>query len=233
MDGVKLFTGNEYTAFGTAIHYVCENAVIQPQNNNILIKIFHDKFNEEINKLTCETRPKLISDMKSQGENLIEYILPNLTDVFGDYEVISVEERLLENMIEFDFVDTKFKGFIDLVIKTTDGKYHIIDWKTCSWGWDAQRKSDPMTVYQLSFYKRYFSNKHNIDEKNIETYFALLKRTAKSNKVEIFRVTNGPRRIKNAMQLLEKALIHINNKNYIKNRLSCKSCEYYKTKHCT
>ena len=32
-----------------------------------------------------------------------------------------------------------FKGFIDLVVKTPDGKYHIIDWKTCSWGWDAQR----------------------------------------------------------------------------------------------
>ena len=84
--------------------------------------------------------------------------------------MISVEEQLFEEIKEFN-LDTKFKGFIDLVIKTPDGKYHIIDWKTCSWGWDAQRKSDKMTVYQLSLYKNYFSNKHNIDHKDIETHF--------------------------------------------------------------
>jgi len=189
------------------------------------------KFDEEINKLTCDINEQLISDMKKQGKDLVGYILPELKNTFKDYEVISVEEQLFEEIKEFN-LDTKFKGFIDLVIKTPDGKYHIIDWKTCSWGWDAQRKSDKMTVYQLSLYKNYFSNKHNIDHKNIETHFALLKRTAKSNKVEIFRVTNGPKRIKNAMNLLERALIHINNKNHIKNRLSCRRCEFYKTKYC-
>ncbi len=75
--------------------------------------------------------------------------------------------------------DYDFKGFIDVVIKTPDGKYHIIDWKTCSWGWDARRKNDKMVTYQLALYKNYFCQKHNIDPKKVETYFAFLKRTAK------------------------------------------------------
>ncbi len=231
IDKIKGFQGNEYTAFGSAVHYVCE-ALVQNETANGL-KIFKDKFVKEIKALpsSLKINKKLVLDMKSQGENLIEYIIPALKENFGKYEVVSIEELLFEEMdlIQDDF---NFKGFIDLVIKTEDGKYHVIDWKTCSWGWDMKKKSDPMVVYQLSYYKNFFAKKHNIDPDDIETYFALLKRTAKKNKVEIFRVTNGKRRITNAMDLLFKAVTHINAKNFIKNKLSCNRCEFYKTSHC-
>ena len=59
---------------------------------------------------------------------------------------------------------------------------------------------------QLTFYKIFYDQKHNIDPKNVETHFALLKRTAKKNHVEIFRVTSGPRKTKNANDLLLKAI---------------------------
>ena len=72
-----------------------------------------------------------------------------------------------------------FKGYIDLVIKTTDGKYHVIDWKTCSWGWDREKKNSKLITYQLTLYKKFFCQKHNIDPSLVETHFALLKRTAK------------------------------------------------------
>ena len=76
------------------------------------------------------------------------------------------------------------------------------------------------------------SQKHNIDPDLVETHFALLKRTAKKDNVEIFRVTSGKRKTTSATELLHKALININRKNYIKNRLSCKGCEFYKSKLC-
>ena len=69
--------------------------------------------------------------------------------------MVSTEEEIYED-IEGYKDQYKFKGFIDLVLKTPDGKYHIIDWKSCSWGWDVKRKFDPMTTYQLTFYKHYF-----------------------------------------------------------------------------
>ena len=66
----------------------------------------------------------------------------------------------------------------------------------------------------------------------VETHFALLKRTAKKDNVEIFRVTSGPRKTNNATDLLRKALLSIQNKMFIKNRLSCRGCEFKNTKLC-
>jgi len=90
-----------------------------------------------------------------------------------------------------------------------------------------------MTTYQLTLYKHFFAKKYDIDPKDIETYFALLKRTAKKDQVEIFRVTSGPKKTNNALNLLHQAVYNIDKKNFIKNRLSCRGCELYKTKYCT
>jgi len=116
---------------------------------------------------------------------------------------------------------------------TPDGKVHIFDWKTCSWGWNAMKRSNPMVTYQLTLYKYFFAQKMNIDPKNIETHFSLLKRTAKKDYVEFFRVTSGPKKTQNALKLLNKALYNIKKKRYIKNRLSCKYCQFRHTEHCT
>ena len=76
------------------------------------------------------------------------------------------------------------------------------------------------------YYKNYFCKKHNIDPKNVETHFALLKRTAKKDRVEFFRVTSGPKKTENALNLLKKALYNITASRHIKNRLSCSKCEF-------
>ena len=230
IDKLPYFSGNEYTSFGTAIHYLCENLVIK--NVKDKNKVFLKKFEEELSLLDCEIDTNLVEDMKKQASSLIEFILPSLTNAFGKYEVFSVEEQILENIDEVESYGRKFKGYIDLVLKTPDNKYHIIDWKTCSWGWDSRKKTAPMTTYQLVYYKHYFAKKHKIDSKNIETHFALLKRTAKKDNVEIYRVTSGNKKTQNSLKMLEKAAINIERKNFIKNRLSCKYCKFYKTKHC-
>jgi hypothetical protein len=90
-----------------------------------------------------------------------------------------------------------------------------------------------MVTYQLTLYKHYFAKKYDINPDDIETHFALLKRTAKKDNVEFFRVTSGEKKTENALNFLQKALYNISNKNYLKNRLSCNRCEFYKTKHCT
>jgi ATP-dependent exoDNAse (exonuclease V) beta subunit len=231
-DKISGFIGNEHTAFGTAVHKVCEETITKEVLNPHLI--FENEFNSELARLTqagYELNQVLVSEMRAQAPVLCKLAIPAVKDFFEKYEVVSVEEPLLEDITEFES-DKKFKGFIDLVLKTSDGKIHIIDWKTCSWGWDSRRKSDPMTTYQLAYYKNYYAKKHNINPENIETYFALLKRTAKKDNVEIFKVTSGPKKMKNSLKLLKKAVINIDRNNYIKNRLSCRRCEFYKTEHC-
>ena len=230
IDKLKGFLGNEYTAFGTAIHTICENKLLKKKKNSY--EDFKYEFVEEISKLPEEVEldEKLIIDMAPQAEKLIPQIEPALNEYFQDgFEVVSTEEQLMERIGESDY---NFKGFIDAVLKTPDGKVHLIDWKSCSWGWDARRRADPMVTYQLTYYKIFYAQKHNIDLDDIETHFALLKRTAKNNNVEFFRVTSGSRKRDNAMSLLSKALFNIQKKNFIKDKRSCGKCQFYKTKHC-
>lgn len=208
---------------------VVDHSKVQDAKN-----IFQQKFLEELQQLKktdFEFNMKLVHEMREQGNNMVEYVLPELTKYFGEYEVVSVEEPIYEPIVDFE-TDYNFKGFIDLVVKTPDGKYHIIDWKTCSWGWNMKKRSDRLVTYQLTLYKNFYSLKYNIDVKDVETHFALLKRTAKKEKVEIFRVTSGVRKTTSALELLQKAIINIDNGKSYKNRMSCKYCEFYKTENC-
>lgn len=233
IDKLPYFEGNEFTAFGTAIHTVCENVITD--NTKSATEIFDLSFLNEL--ITLKEQGKqldedLVNDMRKQAKPICEQIIPAIKEHFGEFEVVSVEEELMQPIDEFQSYGTKFKGFIDMVIKTPDQKYHIIDWKTCSWGWSRDKKSDPMTTYQLTYYKNYFAKKHSIDPKKIETYFVLLKRTAKKENVEVLKVTSGNKKTENSLKLLENAVINIEKGMAIKNRLNCKYCKFYKTEHC-
>ena len=153
VDNVSLFNGNEYTIFGTALHAACEECV--PENKDNLFEKFKVSFKEQIDNLkslNVELNSSLLEEMSQQAENICKYILPELHKNFKNFEIISVEEEIIEKISQFESFGTNFKGYIDLVLKTDDGKYHIIDWKTCSWGWDSRRKADPVTNYQLIYY---------------------------------------------------------------------------------
>ena len=232
-DEVKKFSGSEYTAFGTALHEAAELKVQDDLVNEV--EVFLNKFDSEIKILkenASKVDEKLLTQMRKQGEDLSKQIVPSLRNVFGEFKVLAAEEDIYEVIESVPEMNYSFKGFIDLIIQTPDNKIHIIDWKSCAWGWDAKKKSDAMTTYQLTFYKHFYAKKHNIDPKNIETYFALLKRTPKKDNVEIFRVTSGAIKTKNAFNLLEKALYNIKVGMFPKNKLSCKNCEFKNTVEC-
>jgi RecB family exonuclease len=229
IDDKRKFTGNEFTAFGTAIHEACERKTLDPSIDEV--QTFKDKFESEIKILSENSQLKieLIEQMKAQGISLAPLVLPALKQYFGSFRVVSAEEELLQQIPDTEF---QFKGYVDLILQTDDGKYHVIDWKTCSWGWDMQKKSDPMTNYQLTLYKHFFGSIKNIDPKTIETHFALLKRTAKKDNVEIFRITSGPKKVENALKILNNAVHNINKGIFPKNRLNCKGCEFAGTEDC-
>lgn len=229
IDGIKGFTGNIFTAFGTALHAVCEKVVLKEVEEYDSSKFFVDQFVKELTSLDETPDDDSIEQFMNQGLDLAPIAIPELKKKFGEFEIIGVEERLYEPIEDMDY---NFKGFIDLVIKTTDGKYHIIDWKSCSWGWDSRKKTDPMVVYQLVLYKNFFAQKYGIDLDKIEAHFALLKRTAKNNKVEFIRTTTGKKRMKNSIDLLNKSVYNIKKKNHFKNRLKCSNCEFNHTEHC-
>ena len=232
IDKIEGFKGNAYTAFGTAMHSVCEKKLLQEEMSEAF---FVKELKKNIASLDddIEVDQKLVLDMMGQGKRIIPEISEALDQYFEEYEVLAVEMPLYEDIEGHE--EHKFKGYIDAIVKTPDNKVHIFDWKTCSWGWNAKKRSDKIVTYQLTLYKHFFAQKMKVDPKDIETHFALLKRTAKKNRVEFFRVTSGPQKTKNALRVLNMALYNIKKKRYIKNRLSCTAgygCKFYKTKHC-
>jgi ATP-dependent exoDNAse (exonuclease V) beta subunit len=232
IDKIQGFKGNEHTAFGTALHEACERKLLD--NSLDEQEIFKTKFEQELNTIFAdgEYNKNLITEMQEQGRVLSPLVLPALKEKFGNFTILNTEEELLHSLMELATSDRNFKGYIDLILKTEDGKIHIIDWKTCSWGWDVEKKSDAITSYQLTYYKYFYSLKHNVDPKNIETYFGLLKRTAKKDNVELFRVTSGPKKIQNALNLLNKFVHNVDKNFFPKNKMSCDNCDFKKLKVC-
>lgn len=230
IDRIAGFKGNLHTAFGTAIHSVCEHGLLDESLDRDAH--FLEEFAKEVASL--EEKEVVIEldlkeQMMGQYKPIVDSFRDELDNYFEECEVVATEEKLYEDI---EGEDMKFKGFIDLVVKTPDGKYHILDWKTCSWGWDARKKADKIINYQLTLYKFFWAKKHGVPLDMVETHFGLLKRTAKKNNTEIFRVTSGKIKMKNALTFLDKAVKNIKRKLTIKNRLSCKGCAFYKTEHC-
>jgi hypothetical protein len=233
IDKNKVFTSTEYTCFGIAIHETCEKSLLKEIKEEQHHEYFEEKFKEELKLLEdkVKTDKDLINSMVEQGKAILDELYKSLESYLAGYEVIATEQPLFERIQNLDF-EYDFKGFIDLVLKTPDGKYHIIDFKTCSWGWSQEKKTDPMINYQLTYYKMFYAQKFNIDPKMIETHFMLMKRTAKKDRIEAFRVTSGTKKTENANILLTRATTAIKNNKHIKNRLSCNGCEFYKTDLC-
>ena len=232
VDRVESFQGNEHTSFGTAVHETIEQMLIG--NVSDPYECFNKKFNELLEGLDL-LDSNLANTMRQEVIGIFEAVVPSLDDYFSDrggWSLMAAEQALKEPVTESKIGGYDFKGFIDLVVKDGQGHYHVIDWKTCSWGWNARKKNDSVFTRQLVYYKYYYSKKFGLNPRAISTHFGLIKRTAKKDRIELFRVTSGERKTKNSLDFLDKALYNITNKRYIKNRLSCKYCPFYETAHC-
>ena len=235
VDKIRVFEGNVFTAFGKAIHDTCESMLLSRELNkdNFDVDTFFKKaLLREFNELKEPVPQDKQTEFEEQGLKIIPEIIPALNEYFGDFSLVSSEEELHEKLSYDTDNNFTFKGYVDCLIKTPDGKYHVIDWKSCSWGWDMRKRTDPMVTYQLTYYKHFISEKRGIPKEDIETHFALLKRTGKKDRVELFRVTSGEKKTNNALKLLEQSVYNIDRKNYIKNRLSCSRCDFKGTIHC-
>lgn len=238
INGISAGRESIHTAFGKAVHSTVEKILKQEKEDSFdYQKDFSDNFRKELESLSKEISDRLSEkdrvDFNSQGRELVNLVLPSMKKYFGEFNFISAEENILEEIEEYKIDDFKYKGFIDLVIQTkNDNVYHIVDWKTCSWGWEPEKKSDALVTYQLTYYKHFFAKKHNISPDKIETHFGLLKRTAKKDKVELFRVTSGEKKVNNALKLLQECVHNIDRETFVKNRLSCSKCSLHKTVHC-
>jgi hypothetical protein len=243
IDKVDKFEGNEHTAFGKAMHDVCDKLTSErhKEEKSDYNEIYKRTLINELKSLRAKNvplKPELIKEMAPQGKLIIPEIMQAILAYFGtqDYEDIAGEHLLLIDIPDLkDNLQYQFKGYVDKVLLVNE-MYHIIDWKTCSWGWDSRKKSDKQIVYQLVFYKYFFNLQEGIELDKINAHFCLLKRTAaEGKKIELFPVTTGNKRISNALDSLKECVYSISDQKFKKNYKSCTSgygCVFFNTEFC-
>lgn len=181
------------------------------------------------------------SDWCKQALGIYAGVFSWLQDEFSGAQIVGTEIDLYEPM---ELIagppgrlsdELNFKGFIDIVLKDSEGIYHICDFKTTSWGWNLEKRSDTIKQYQLTLYKRFYCEKFKIPVEKVKTHFILLKRTpAKNSKIaELITISSGNKKIQNANAWLNKNVKSMKSGMKIKNRTSCKFCPWHGTSSCT
>jgi len=228
IDGINLSTRSVYLDFGIAIHAACENFL---KTKNMDISFATNIIDEAWAAHDFPDKQNWIEI----AEGILNDVPTFFDDTFENWEFVSAEEMLYENIANKD--DVKFKGYIDGIIKSVDSsgkeKYWIVDYKTCSWGWPRHKKQSFEVAMQLILYKNFWSQKHNIPLKDIKCGFILCKRAGKNGKrCELVPVSVGDITTKKAFKVISNMLSGMHRGIAIKNRESCKWCEYKDTQHC-
>ena len=158
-----------------------------------------------------------------------------LDETFLEWKGVEAEEQLYES-IQND--DMSFKGFIDAVIicknKRGQNRIWLLDWKTAGWGWRKEKKQDFNYQMQLLLYKHFWSEKHNIDPKEVKTGFILLKRDGKNGKrCELVEVSGSPKKTEEAVKIVRSMLNAVRRGFFPKNFSACRWCEFKGTDHCS
>jgi hypothetical protein len=223
--------------FGTAAHSACENFLkTKVMDVNVFIKKFTELW-EEHKAINPEAyTEKAFQQFLIEGLAILSEVPAWLDEQFPGWTFVDAEHLLYEKIGESAHA---FKGFIDCVIAAPYGKKKkmvtwLIDFKTTSWGWGMDKKTDEMVKAQLVLYKNFWSKKVNVDPKDIKCGFVLLKRTAKPGaKCELIEIPVGPTTTERSLKIVNNMLSCVKKGIAVKNRNSCTYCEFKGTQHCT
>lgn len=220
---------DEYSCYGTAVHNCVEkmlNDEYQARQSGGVWE-YSDEYrkecqNEFISLVRSEVnlpavRFDLIDRMVAGLPKTLPKAVPFFKESFGDdYTLVETEMLLYEPIEGFE---KKFKGYIDVVIVDAEGVAHIVDLKTSANGWAPRFQSQKRKVYQLTLYNKFLMEKIELSREDVECHFVLF--CWGLGKMQQVDVSNGARREKNAMEMLELALSAIRAGKHPKNYISC------------
>jgi hypothetical protein len=206
---------------------------------------FRQLFSKNIEKYNEKDKQSNVDLFVAAGNNILDNL--HKCSELWDAEVIYNEHELIVPIDRTDDIKMNFKGFIDMVIKTKDKRkntiLYVIDFKTCSWGWNLEKKQDRNLQFQLFLYKHFLCKKFNLDPVNVRTAFVLLKRSPQKNApvIDFFSISAGPVSVQRALDELNSDLTdmkqRLDKNDFVKNKDSCKdkfgnTCPYMGTDLC-
>lgn len=228
--------------FGTGVHAANENYVkSRVMHHDVALNIITEGWKANVDAFTNGPFPSwssngygALDDWHARAKKVMADVPAFLDKMFPGWECHAVEEQLYE---QIDGQPMSFKGFIDAVLRVKDKrgkeKYWIIDWKTCGWGWAKDKQQDPNVQLQLVLYKAFWTQKHGVDPRDVRCAFALLKRDGKAGSaVSLVPVSVGPTTAARGLKVIQNHARSVTKGIFLKNRESCKFCEFYNTEHC-
>lgn len=230
IDGIYISTSSVDTIFGTVIHNSVQKQLQTKQEQT-------DRFERTWKKFCGLYRKYLDIEQTNKYFDAGVIILQNINlfveNEFGkDFEVLSVEEELLSSI---DNTDIKFKAFVDLVILDhKNERLVILDLKSCSSAFMWKKYAGKEKERQLVFYKHFYSLKHKLEPKDIQTIFLLLEKDPKSKKpIGLHKITSAEKKTSNHLRVLNESIQNLKELElFVKNRTGCKFCPYKKSGDC-
>ena len=222
--------------FGTACHSACENFLKTGKMDlGVFKKKLHELWTEHAKIAPEEFTVAAFKQFAKEGLGILPEVPPWFDKTFPGWEFIDAEHYLYEPIEGHPHA---FKGFVDCIIKAPGlrGKTLVwmIDFKTCGWGWATQNKGDELVKMQLVLYKNFWSKKTDFETKDIRCAFVLLKRTAKpDSRVELVQASVGEVTTARSLAVVNNMIHSVKRGAAIKNRNSCKFCDFFETPHCT
>tara|TARA_E500000331_G_scaffold207310_1_gene198852 strand:- start:2061 stop:2873 length:813 start_codon:yes stop_codon:yes gene_type:complete len=249
IDKISTYEESPHLHYGTIIHDACEHFLktkeLKLEETKQRIKQSWDEHGfdaEDFIQLQTQ-RAKLqgwnykhnkLKDWTQWAEASLLSLSEFLDETFPEWELVSAEDALYESI---ENINTKFKGYIDCIIKVPQKnkyKYWIIDWKTSSGrGWSIDKQRDFLVHAQVVLYKYFWGTKNQIEMKDIQCGFVLLKKVKTVGKsCQLIKVSSGPKTLEKSKKLVRSMIKSVEKKLYLKNRNSCKFCEFKDTSHC-
>jgi hypothetical protein len=248
IDGVVQDDKSPYLTYGSILHDSIENFLngnaIDPQSTEQKIRESWSELGfdseEFISRQTLRAKAQgwnyshdPVDSWVNSAKTCLEALPEFLNSEFPGWKPVAAEHQLYENIHDLEF--GKFKGFIDSVIELPNKKHVILDWKTAGpRGWSSDKKRDFLVQAQLLLYKHYWMNFTGKKSADIKTAFVLLKRNTRlKSAIGIVEVSSGPKSVESANKLVKSMVTTMQRGLAIKNRYSCKFCEFKDTSHCT
>ena len=191
IDKHKEFEPSIYLTFGTSMHEVIQHYLEVMYNDSVknadsidLHKMLKERMQHNYKETLAEFDGKHFSSQDQMmefywdGVEIIDYLKRKRGAYFSkkNCELVGIEMPIFHE-IESN-PNIMMTGFIDLVIKEHD-RIKIIDIKTSTMGWRPSQKKE--NGDQLRIYKEYFAKQYNVDVKDIDVEYFIVKRKLYEN----------------------------------------------------
>lgn len=184
---------NIHLVFGSALHIVLQKYLdtvfnvsatkadeldLETQLGEEMRKEF---LNHKKKKHKLEITKEEMNDFYNSGVEIIRYFKRNRSNykIFSGKQnrLVGIETQLHKKLKDSNSKSLYFLGYIDILIHDeNEDIVWLIDIKTSTKGWKDYKKKDKNTTDQIVAYKKYFSEKFNINLDKIKPLFFIFRK---------------------------------------------------------